>query len=226
MRFGQKSMGLAKYYGTTNAFSKYNGHFRHFSRVRYGKSGKSVKDGLSNDTIDSHPTEADAVGDGIGAERSFAGISLRIAAFAGVLDVQSAAAARAAEQARQQGLTASDGTATHIALSIGVVGDQVLVPFELGPRNISLMVIMDQNFPHLPITSEVVAHDPLPTALDRHARPSPAVGVRASVHRVRQNVMQRMVNWRLPFDWASSATLHDCRDEDIFLPEPKQDLAD
>jgi hypothetical protein len=40
-------MGLAKYYGTTNAFSKYNGHFRHFSRVRYGKSGKSVKDGLS-----------------------------------------------------------------------------------------------------------------------------------------------------------------------------------
>ena len=46
MRFGQKSIGLAKYYGTTNAFSKYNGHFRHFSRVRYGKSGKSVKDGL------------------------------------------------------------------------------------------------------------------------------------------------------------------------------------
>ena len=101
------------------------------------KGLQAVQHFLSDDAIDPHPAEADAIVDGFGAERAFAGISLRIATFTGVLNVQSAAAARAAEQARQQGLAASYGTTTHIALSIGVVGDQVLVPFELGPRNIA-----------------------------------------------------------------------------------------
>ena len=35
-----------KYYGTTNYFPEFGGHFRHFFEVRYDKCGKSVKDGL------------------------------------------------------------------------------------------------------------------------------------------------------------------------------------
>src|ERR1700722_1375217 len=35
-----------------------------------------------------------------------------------------------------------------------------------------------------------------------------------------------MVNWRLPLDRTRAATRNDCRDENIFLPEPQQDLTD
>src|SRR5271163_2236873 len=100
----------------------------------------------------------------------------------------------------------------------------MLILLELSPGNIALMVVVDQNFPLSPIAAEVVAHDPLSASLKRHARAPPAVGVGASVHRVRQYVIERMVDWRLPLDRAFAATRHDHRDEDIFLSEPQQDL--
>jgi hypothetical protein len=52
---------------------------------------------LGDDAIDPHPAEADAIGDGFGAERSLASISLSIAAFACILDVESSTTACAAE---------------------------------------------------------------------------------------------------------------------------------
>jgi hypothetical protein len=62
---------------------------------------------LGDDAIDPHPAEADAIIGGQVAERPFAGISLRIATFARVVDVQPSAAACAAEQSWQQSLAAS-----------------------------------------------------------------------------------------------------------------------
>jgi hypothetical protein len=117
-------------------------------------------------------------------------------------------------------LAASYRTTTHVALAIGVVGNQVLVPLELDPSNIAGVVVMDQNLPLLPIAAEVVAQDSLPPASDRYARPAPAVGVGAGVHRVRQHVIKRVVNRRLPLDLAFAATLYDRRDRDILLSEP------
>src|SRR6516165_12609182 len=86
-------------------------------------------------------------------------------------------------------------------------------------------MVVDQNLPLSPIAPQRIARDPLPTRLDRHTRPPPAVSVGAGIHRVRQDVMQRMINWRLPFDWAFATPLHDRRDEDILLAEPEQHLA-
>jgi hypothetical protein len=142
------------------------------------------------------------------------------------MNVQPSTTARAAEQARQQRLATSYRTTTHIALSIGVVGDQVLVPFELRPSNITLMVIVDQNLPFLPITPQGIAHDPLATALNCDACAASAISIGASVNRVGQHVMKRVVDRRLPLDRAFAAPWYERRNEDVLLPEPKQDLAD
>src|SRR6476619_1052770 len=172
-------------------------------------------------TIDTHPAKADAVVCGFGTERAFAGISLRIAALTGVMNMQPSTAARAAEQARQQSLATSYRTTTHVALSIGVVSDQVLVPFKLRPSNITLMVVVDQNLPFLPIAPEGVAHNPLAIALNCEACSSSAVSIGASVNWVGQHVMKRVVDRRLPRDRALAAPWHECWNEDILLPEPK-----
>ena len=56
-----------------------------------------VKDFLRDGSIDPHAAESDAVIDRFGAERATADISLRIAAFAGILNMQPSATAGAAE---------------------------------------------------------------------------------------------------------------------------------
>lgn len=67
-----------------------------------------------------------------------------VAAFAGISDMQSAAAASATEQTRQQSFAAPDSPAAQIALSVGIVGDQTLIPFELLRGNICLVMVADQ----------------------------------------------------------------------------------
>jgi hypothetical protein len=71
----------------------------------------------------------------------------------------------------------SSRSAAHEPLAIGVVGSQLLIPLELGPGNIALVVVADQNFP----ASPVVLHAPdysLTLVLDRHARGPTADGYR------------------------------------------------
>src|ERR1700743_2042465 len=95
---------------------------------------------LGDDAIDAHPAEANAVVRRFDTEFTFASITLCIAALTGVVNMQPstpARAARAAEQARQQILATSYRTTTHVAFSIGVVGDQILVPLEFRPRDIT-----------------------------------------------------------------------------------------
>jgi len=73
--------------------------------------------------------------------------TLGVAAFAGIGDMHSAAAASATEQTGQQSFAAPDRSAAQIALSVGIVGNQTLIPFELVPGNICLVMVADQNLP-------------------------------------------------------------------------------
>ena len=88
------------------------------------------------------------------------------------------------------------------------------------------MMIMDQNLPVLPVASESVAHDAFAAALYGHPCSAPTVCVGAGIDRIRQNVMQRVIHWRLPFDRPLATPLNNRRDKHILLPEPKQHLAD
>src|ERR1700743_2725991 len=118
---------------------------------------------LGDNAIDAHPAEANAVVRRFDTEFTFASITLCIAALTGVVNMQPSTAARAAEQARQQSLATSYRNTTHVAFSICGVCNQILVPLEFRPRDITLMVVVDQNLPFLPIAAESVAHDPLAT---------------------------------------------------------------
>ena len=69
--------------------------------------------------------------------------------------MHSAAAASATEQTGQQSFAAPDRSAAQIALSVGIVGNQTLIPFELVPGNICLVMVADQNLPDFQITTRV-----------------------------------------------------------------------
>jgi len=74
----------------------------------------------------------------------------------------------AAEQAGEQRFAAPHRSAAHEALAIGVIADQALVPLELGPANVALMVVQDQSFPGAAVLAEA-AHDPLAAGLEGDA---------------------------------------------------------
>lgn len=86
-------------------------------------------------------------------------------------------------------------------------------------------MVMDQNLPVLPVAPEVVAHDPFTAALYAHPCSEPTLCVGAGIDRIRQDVMQRVIHWRLPFDRPLTTTLDNRRDEHVLLTEPKQHLA-
>ena len=83
-------------------------------------------------------------------------------------DVQLAAAMATAQQACQQCLATPYRSSAHEASAIGVVADQTLVPFELGPVNVTLVVVGNQNLPRLALLAKAL-HDALATGLDRDA---------------------------------------------------------
>src|SRR5215211_4957541 len=88
------------------------------------------------------------------------------------------------------------------------------------------MMIMDQNLPVVPVAPKIVAYDPFAAAFYAHPCSTPTVCVGARINRIRQDVMQRMIHRRLPFDRPLATTLDNGRNEHVLLPEPKQHLAD
>ena len=80
-------------------------------------------------------------------------------------DVKLAAAMATSKKAGEQRLATSHRAAAHEALTIGVVGDQALIPFELGPANVAFVTVDDQSLPLAPLLAES-AHDPFAAPID------------------------------------------------------------
>src|ERR1700730_2453084 len=108
-------------------------------------------------------------------------------------------AASTSQKSSQQGFAPANRTAAHVALPIGVVADQPLIPFKLRLGNIALMVVLDQNLPIIPAAMQA-ASDPFASVLNLHARTAPAKCVGAGINRVCQNVVESAVHWRPPLD--------------------------
>ena len=152
-------------------------------------------------------------------------VAARAAVLAAVGDMQLAAAMAAPQQAGEQRLAAADRAAAHEALAVGVVADQALVPLELRPANVTLVVVADQNLPGAAILAEA-AHDPLAAGLDRDAAAGAPEGIGAGVDRVRQHVMEGVVDRQLPDHLAAFRTIFDRRQGQALLAHPEVDLAD
>jgi hypothetical protein len=113
----------------------------------------------------------------------------------------------AAEQASEERFAAPHRSAAHEALAVGVVADQALVPLELGPSNVALVMVEDQSLPGAAILAEA-AHDPLAAAVEGDAAAGAPEGVGAGIDRIGQHVVEGVVDRQLPHDaaplWAVS----------------------
>ena len=69
-------------------------------------------------------------------------IAAGIAVLAAISDVKLAAAMAASKKSGKQRFATSHRAAAHEALAVGVVGDQALIPFELAPGNVALVMVV------------------------------------------------------------------------------------
>ena len=129
----------------------------------------------------------------------------------------------AAEQAGEQGFPSPHGAPARPALAVGVVVDQALIPLEGIPADITLMVVADQNVPLRPLDPKT-ARDALSAILDSRLADRPAVRIGAGVNRVGEDVMDRVVDGRLPLQTPAFRAVADGGQHDPLLPKPEMDL--
>src|SRR5215510_5951515 len=91
-------------------------------------------------------------------------------------------------------------------LAVGVIGDQLLVPLELGPGNVALVVVTDQNLPAAPVALHAPDHALAPI-LDRHPSGPAAERVGTGIDRVGQHVVNRRIDGQAPDDPVSGSAL-------------------
>jgi len=158
----------------------------------------SIEHLTRDSTVNPHATKTDAAHFSPLAECATTCIPLRVVGAPTIVDLQLPAAPAAAEKTGKQRFATTDRAAPQIALSVGVVGDQVLIPFELLPSNIAFMVALDQNLPFAPIPAQASNHA-FSAPFDGHPRAAPPKGIGPRVNGIRQHMMQRVVDGCLPF---------------------------
>ncbi|KJB91053.1 hypothetical protein N826_30340 [Skermanella aerolata KACC 11604] len=133
----------------------------------------------------------------------------RTAVSATVGDMQLAAAMAATQQSGQERLSLADGSTDHQALAVGIVGDQALVPLILTPRDVSLVMAGDQHLPVLPLAPDAMGN--LLAALNQlNPAAGPAERVGPSINGIGQQVMDSVVDRRLPNDVPALGAVIDC----------------
>src|SRR5271157_1839012 len=109
---------------------------------------EAVQHLLGDHPVGAHSAEANATGCRQVSECTDALVACGSIA---VADTKLSSAPRAAENTDQQSLAATNGAAAHEPFAVGVVSNQGLIPLEVGPRNIALVMIRDQNAPASPV---------------------------------------------------------------------------
>ena len=182
-----------------------------------------VKHLTGNRAINPHPAKADATHFGPFAKRPAASIALREGLAAAVRHLELPATAGTAEQARQQCSTPTDRAPSQIAHPVGIVRNQPLIPFELPPRNVSFVVVFDQNLPIAPVPSQAANHS-FAASLDCHARTTAPKDIRAGIDRIGEDMMQGVVDGKFPFQRPFTCSRNNRRQDDLFMPHPHEDL--
>jgi hypothetical protein len=138
--------------------------------------------------------------------------------------MQFAAAMTTAQKSGQQQLSAPDCSLDRgAAFASGVVGDHALIPLELLPGDVGLVMILDQNIPfgHRPMHATPHALAPL---LDAHLARRAPEGIGAGVDRIGQNVVHDIVGRQSPDNPARLAVARLHRQLDAFVAQPDVDL--
>ena len=173
--------------------------------------------------IDAKTAEGDAAFRSVVDGGPTAMIARHVTLGSSIGDMQLAPAMTAAEKTGQQGFAAPYSATARPAFSIGVVADQPLIPFELVPVDIAFMVVADQNLPVRPIDAKS-AQDALAAVLDRHLADRAAERIGAGVDRVGEDVMDGVVDRRLPPHASPVQAVADGGKCDLLLAKPDMDL--
>ncbi|WP_179295220.1 hypothetical protein [Mesorhizobium sp. WSM3868] len=131
-----------------------------------------------------------------------------------------AAAMTTTKKIGKQGFSAAHGSAAHEALTIGIVGDQALIP---QTRPTQYILVKDQSLPSAALASKAT-DDPPTSNCDRHAASGAPDRIGASGDWVRKHVMKRVVDGKLPCDGSPVGAVSDRRQRQAFLAHPKKDL--
>jgi len=139
--------------------------------------------------------------------------------------MQLAAAMTAPEQAGQQGFAPAHNAAAHEALAVGVVAEQALIPLELGPANVTLVMVEDQSIPGASVLAEST-NDFLAAVGESDATLGAPEGVSPGIDRVGEDMEECVVNWQLPGHRAAFGAITDGGKWQGLLPHPQEHLAD
>src|SRR5258708_39412021 len=141
---------------------------------------QAIQNLLGDGAINPSAPERDAIAGTHLVGGAAASVALRWTALAAVADRELSPAASASQKSRQQGFAPANRTAAHVALTVGVVADQPLIPFKLCPCNIALMVVLDQNLPIIPAAMQA-ARDPFSSVLTLPPPTAPAKSLHAPI---------------------------------------------
>lgn len=154
---------------------------------------KPLQDFGADGFIDAQRSEADARIGAMVEERATTVIAPDLAVSARISDVQFAAAMAAAQKAAQQQLAAARRTACHHALTVGVVCNQALIPFEVCPAQVTLVMVDEQDLSVRSLLAQA-PHDTFAAIFDGDPAAGPAKGIGTGVNRVGKNVMHGVVD--------------------------------
>src|SRR3954454_12906971 len=143
---------------------------------------------------------------------------------AAVGHMQLAATMTTAQQPGQQQLTASHrpfdrGT----AFAIRIIGNHAVVLLKLVPRDVALMLLLEQNIPFGHGAAQATSHT-LTTVLDAHLARRPPEGIRPGIDRVGQNVVHGVVCRQFPNDSTPLSIVGFDRQYNAFLTQPNMNL--
>jgi hypothetical protein len=106
-----------------------------------------------------------------------------------------------------------------------IIGDHPLVPLELGPGDVALVLILEQDVPLGQWATHAALH-PLAALLDPDLAHCSPEGIRPSIDGVSQDVVHGVVEWRPPDDAAPLCRAVACGGQrDAFLAQPHMHLS-
>ncbi len=131
------------------------------------------------------------------APRRVAIIAADVTLRAVVADQQPASAMATTHEAGEQSLSLAHRAAHHHAFTVGIVGDQPLVPFIVRPGQIPLVMVDEQDCPVRAILA-IAAKDTLAAVFDRRPAAGSAKGIGTRIDRIGKKVIHRRVDRKLP----------------------------
>src|SRR6266403_2332732 len=136
-----------------------------------------------------------------------------------MLHLELASAMATAQESDQHSTAVPHRSRHHLALHVGIPADDSLVPLILLPGEIALVVVANQHLPRL-LRPADITRDQLTARFDANLRAGPTEHIGASINRIGQQPMDRIIARQPPFHHSAPGTVNNHRHPDAFIAQP------